>query len=69
MEKEIEEVEEKIQHDGKKFSGIAFVSFQTEDMKDRVLEDNQHTVQERIEAYLNKGRHAALSPSDLSWLD
>lgn len=42
-EEEIEKLKMEIQHDGNKFSGIAFVSFLTEVMRQEVFDNNQHT--------------------------
>lgn len=69
MEEIIEKLDVNIQHDGTKFSGIAFVSFLTENMKDEVLKNNEHTLSERLIAYMNRGRSDALTYNDLSWLD
>ena len=69
MEEIIEKLDLNIQHDGTKFSGIAFVSFLTENMKDEVLKNNEHTFSERLAAYMNRGRSDALTYNDLSWLD
>lgn len=54
-DKEIEEIEEKIHHieghlekSNEKFTGIAFVSFETEAMKNNVMEANPFTTMERV---------------------
>ena len=72
----IEEVEHKIHHiekecmeTNKNFCGIAFVSFETEAMKSKVLEQNIHTASERICAWFNKGKTPGISQGDLSWND
>jgi hypothetical protein len=51
LDHNIDKLDEEIQHDGTKFSGIAFISFQAESMKYEVLENNPHTFHDRMEAY------------------
>lgn len=41
-------IEEDTMKNPKKFVGMAFVSFQNEDMKNKVLEENSHNIFERI---------------------
>ncbi len=42
--------------DPEKFAGIAFISFQTEDMKELVLQHNQATYFERIRIFFADGK-------------
>ncbi len=52
----------------KRFSGIAFVSFDTEDMKNLVLQHNVHSSFERFCSFLNSGKTPNIdAESDLSW--
>jgi hypothetical protein len=62
IDEEIEKLEHKIKHHEKEipknpnmFTGIAFVSFDTEDMKDLVILHNQHTFWERFYAWRHNG--------------
>lgn len=48
-----------------KFTGTAFVSFKSEDMKEAVLFHNVHTKTERIKNFISKGRTPGLQDSDL----
>jgi hypothetical protein len=50
-------------------SGMAFISFFNEDMKNLVLELNKHTSWERIQGYFNNGKIKNLKADDLSWYD
>lgn len=74
VDEEIEKVEKRIHHTkeeyvrtNKNFAGIAFISFENEDMKDRVLNDNRHTMTERLCSFVNRGRTPDLTHEDLSW--
>lgn len=69
MEEKIDKLKENIEKDGNKFSGIAFVSFLTQQMKSDVYDNNAHTKSERISAYMNDGKSRELTHKDLSWFD
>lgn len=76
VDREIEELEGQIHHieeeydkHNTKFAGIAFVSFDNEDMKNKVLEENPHTFMERFKTYWNKGKTPDITENDLSWSD
>lgn len=69
LEHTIHAVEEEYQHTNKAFCGIAYVSYDTEEMKDKVLQDNTHTWSERLCAFFNRGKSSSLTHEDLSWHD
>ena len=69
-EEEIDEFKAEMQVKSKEyFAGIAFVSFQTVEMKRLVLFRNPHTTMEQIIAFFNKGRSKNLKSDDLNWND
>ena len=65
----IEEKKREIQNDGDKFSGIALISFQTENMRNEVLKNNDHSIFDRITAYQNDGKADSLTSSELAWMN
>ncbi|CAD8048026.1 unnamed protein product [Paramecium sonneborni] len=66
-EHEVHHLEQKYQQDYKKFAGIAFISFDDEEMKNKVLSENPHTQFERMKSYLNQGKLPNLQANDLAW--
>lgn len=58
-------LEEKYFMTNYKFTGTAFVSFKSEDMKEAVLTHNIHTKSERIKNFFSKGKTPNLEDSDL----
>jgi hypothetical protein len=58
LEHKIHHLEHEIMEDPSKFSGIAFISFLTEDMKEEVLTYNTFTTWERCKAYISGGKHS-----------
>ncbi|CAK64341.1 unnamed protein product (macronuclear) [Paramecium tetraurelia] len=69
FEHKIHQTEKEYEKENKKFAGIAFISFEDENMKNLVLQENQHTQLERMKSYWNKGKLEGLSENDLSWHD
>ncbi|CAD8136214.1 unnamed protein product [Paramecium pentaurelia] len=74
IDKKIEEKEHEVHHLGqeyekenKKFAGIAFISFDNEEMKTKVLNENPFTQLERMRSYWNKGKLPGITEKDLSW--
>jgi hypothetical protein len=67
LEHKIHHLEEEYLKTGCTFAGVAFISFQSEDMKEHVLSHNSHTVTERILSWLYKGRTPNLVEEDLQW--
>ena len=65
LEHKIHSIEHELSKDPKKFSGIAFISFLTEDMKEEVLTYNTFTGWERFKAYLAGGKHSNPSGNEL----
>lgn len=51
----------------KKFVGIAFISFKNEEMKNKVLEENSHSLFERITSLFSKGLTPNINDEHLSW--
>ncbi|CAD8115777.1 unnamed protein product [Paramecium sonneborni] len=58
LEHKIHQVEHELFVNRDKFAGIAFISFQTEEMKQIVLQHNSHTSWERMKAFFNQGKTA-----------
>lgn len=46
---------------------MALVSFDNEQMKERVINENKHSFFERILAFLNDGKSSNLTNEDFSW--
>jgi hypothetical protein len=74
VDKEIQALEHVIHHierdyleSNKNFVGKAYVSFNTESMKAKVLEHNQHGFFERVVSYFQKGMTPNLNESELQW--
>jgi hypothetical protein len=67
LEHMIHHLEERYRKSGSTFAGIAFVSFQSEDMKEHVLRDNKHTWMERILTLFNRGQTPGVKEHDLQW--
>ncbi|KRX04111.1 hypothetical protein PPERSA_08326 [Pseudocohnilembus persalinus] len=68
IEHRIHKIEHNIPQDQKHyFSGTAFVSFETEQQKDLVLEQNSHSFMEQCRSYLNGGALKGAKITDLMW--
>lgn len=51
----------------KKFTGMALISFENENMKNRALKENRYSHKERIMSFFNDGKTPNLTDYDLSW--
>lgn len=66
MEKEIEHIEERIENieeylptdPVKHFAGVAFISFETEQQKQDVLESHSHTAFEKFKEFLGIAKYS-----------
>ncbi|CAD8069040.1 unnamed protein product [Paramecium sonneborni] len=67
LEHQIHMIEEDYETHNTNFSGMAFVSFDDESMKQLVLQDNPHTQWERMRSHINRGQLRSLSNQDLQW--
>jgi hypothetical protein len=65
FEKEIKAKEHDYQKSNKNFTGVAFVSFENELMKEKVLKDNQHTGWEQIKSFCYDGKSPMLKEHEL----
>lgn len=46
---------------------MAFISFQNETQKEKVLSANKHSIQERVLSFIQRGLTPNISDEDLSW--
>ncbi|CAD8055184.1 unnamed protein product [Paramecium primaurelia] len=67
LEHQIHKIEEEYETHNTNFSGIAFISFDDESMKQLVLQDNPHTQWERMRSHINRGKLKSLTNNDLQW--
>ena len=67
IEHEIKKKCKEIEREPKYFSGIAFISFEEEEMKNIIIEDNQHSFHERIHSFFNGGKMRNFKTEDLVW--
>lgn len=62
-------IEKECLEENKNLTGIAYVSFQTEHMKNILLAENTHNLRERLHTYLNGGKTPDYTHIDLTWND
>ncbi|KRX08918.1 hypothetical protein PPERSA_09022 [Pseudocohnilembus persalinus] len=68
IQQRLDKMQESIpQKEEQYFAGIAFISFQTEQMKQDVLRDNQFSKWEKVESYLRGGEKGKINDQDLTW--
>ncbi|CAD8205212.1 unnamed protein product [Paramecium pentaurelia] len=66
-QKRIKDLQEEYFWTNRQFSGIAFVSFESEKMKDLVLSQNTHTLLDKVKTFLYSGKTPGLDEMELQW--
>ncbi|CAD8188436.1 unnamed protein product [Paramecium octaurelia] len=66
-QKRIKDLQDEYFWTNRQFSGIAFVSFESEKMKDLVLSQNTHTLFDKVKTFLYSGKTPGLDEMELQW--